>query len=86
MLFVSDRSDGSDGSDGSVMGPKGLLWVCEVELKNNGADFILFYGMKSVLFLLEGLGEWFLSNLLYYDFFALICAFFLIIAIEKYFL
>lgn len=39
--------------------------------------------MKSVLFLLEGLGEWFLSNLLYYDFFALICAFFLIIAIEK---
>ena len=24
------------------MCPKGLLWVCEVELKNNGADFILF--------------------------------------------
>ena len=33
MLFVSDRSDGSDGSAGSVMGPKGLLWVCEVDLK-----------------------------------------------------
>lgn len=60
-------------SAGSVMGPKGLLWVCEVELKNNGADFILIDGMKSVLFLLEGWGEWFLENLLYYDFFALIC-------------
>ena len=57
-------------SAGSVMGPKGLLWVCygsvmglfwvcEVELKNNGADFILIDGMKSVLFLLEGWGEWF---------------------------
>lgn len=86
MLFVSDRSDRSDGSDGSVMGLMRVRRVCEVELKNNGADFILFLGMKSVLFLLEGWGEWFLSNLLYYDFFALICAFFLIIAIEKYFL
>lgn len=83
MLFVSDRSDRSDGS---VMGPMRVRRGCEVELKNNGADFILFLGMKSVLFLLEGWGEWLLENLLYYDFFALVCAFFLIIAIEKYFL
>ena len=55
---VSDRSDRSDGSD---EGPKGLWGVCEVELKNDGADFILFLGMKSVLFLLEGWGEWFLE-------------------------
>ena len=48
MLFVSDRSDGS------VMGLMRVRRVCEVELKNNGADFILFYGMKSVLFLLVG--------------------------------
>lgn len=45
-------------SAGSVMGPKGLLWVCEVELKNNGADFILIDGMKSALFLLVGWGAW----------------------------
>lgn len=83
MLFVSDRSDGSDGS---VMGPKGLLWVCEVELKNNGADFILIDGMKSVLFCWWGGVHGFPWSLLYYDFFALVCAFFLIIAIEKYFL
>lgn len=43
--------------------------------------------MKSVLFFVGGVGCMdFLENLLYYDFFALICAFFLIIAIEKYFL
>ena len=50
----------SAGSAGSVMGPKGLRrvceGVCEVELKNNGADFILFYGMKSVLFFVGGVG------------------------------
>lgn len=60
--------------------------VCEVELKNNGADFILIEGMKSVLFLLVGGVHGFPWSLLYYDFFALVCAFFLIIAIEKYFL
>lgn len=57
MLFVSDRSDRSDGSDGSagsVMGLLGVRRVCEVELKNNGADFILIDGMKSALFLLVG--------------------------------
>lgn len=42
--------------------------------------------MKSVLFLLVGGVHGFPWSLLYYDFFALICAFFLIIAIEKYFL
>ena len=53
MLFASDRSDRSDGSEGSVEGPKG---VCEVELKNNGADFILIDGMKSALFFVGGVG------------------------------
>lgn len=56
MLFVSDRSDRSEGS---VMDLSWVRWGCEVELKNNGADFILIDGMKSVLFLLVGWGEWF---------------------------
>lgn len=40
------------------MGPMRVRRVCEVELKNNGADFILIDGMKSALFLLVGWGAW----------------------------
>lgn len=60
--------------------------VCEVDLKIWCRFYPVLRDEIGAFFVGGGGVHGFPWSLLYYDFFALVCAFFLIIAIEKYFL